>query len=157
MPVKPTYPGVYIEEIPSGVRTITGVATSVAAFVDRFARGPLGTPVQLFGMADLERELGGLSATSEASYAIQQFFINGGGECWAVRVADTTCIAQLVDRPGDRRQRHAPGPAERGCRSSPSAPGARPTTRRSPIPASGATTSTSRSTTTPPTRASPSI
>jgi len=35
MPVKPTYPGVYIEEIPSGVRTITGVATSVAAFVDR--------------------------------------------------------------------------------------------------------------------------
>ena len=48
MPVKPTYPGVYIEEIPSGVRTITGVATSIAAFVDRFARGPLGTPVQLF-------------------------------------------------------------------------------------------------------------
>ncbi|MEZ5863376.1 MAG: hypothetical protein R3D25_04630 [Geminicoccaceae bacterium] len=90
MPVKPTYPGVYIEEIPSGVRTITGVATSVAAFVDRFARGPLGTPVQLVGVADLERELGGLSATSEASYAIQQFFINGGGECWAVRVADTT-------------------------------------------------------------------
>ncbi len=90
MPVKPTYPGVYIEEIPSGVRTITGVATSVAAFVDRFARGPLGKPVQLFGMADLEREFGGLDPASEASYAIQQFFINGGSECWAVRVADTT-------------------------------------------------------------------
>lgn len=90
MPVKPTYPGVYIEEIPSGVRTITGVATSVAAFVDRFARGPLDKPVQLFGMADLERELGGLSPASEASYAIQQFFLNGGSECWAVRVADKT-------------------------------------------------------------------
>ena len=25
MPVSPTYPGVYIEEIPSGVRTISGV------------------------------------------------------------------------------------------------------------------------------------
>jgi phage tail sheath protein FI len=40
MPVVPTYPGVYIEEIPSGVRTIVGVATSVAAFIDFFARGP---------------------------------------------------------------------------------------------------------------------
>ena len=28
-----TYPGVYIEEVPSGVRTITGVATSITAFV----------------------------------------------------------------------------------------------------------------------------
>ena len=39
MPVKPTYPGVYIEEIPSGVRTITGVATSIAAFVGHFPKG----------------------------------------------------------------------------------------------------------------------
>ena len=35
-----TYPGVYIEEIPSGVRTITGVATSITAFVGRAFRGP---------------------------------------------------------------------------------------------------------------------
>ena len=33
MPVSPTYPGVYIEEVPSGVRTIVGVSTSVTAFV----------------------------------------------------------------------------------------------------------------------------
>ena len=33
MPSALTYPGVYVEEIPSGVRTITGVATSVTAFV----------------------------------------------------------------------------------------------------------------------------
>ena len=31
MPVQPTYPGLYIEKVPSGVRTITGVTTSVAA------------------------------------------------------------------------------------------------------------------------------
>jgi hypothetical protein len=36
MPITPTYPGVYIEEIPSGVRPITGVATSIGAFVDFF-------------------------------------------------------------------------------------------------------------------------
>ena len=41
MPVKPTYPGVYIEEIPSGVRSIIGVSTSVAAFVDRFEHTPV--------------------------------------------------------------------------------------------------------------------
>lgn len=34
MPVTLSYPGVYIEEVPSGVRTITGVATSITAFID---------------------------------------------------------------------------------------------------------------------------
>ncbi len=87
MPVTPTYPGVYIEEIPSGVRTITGVATSVAAFVDFFKRGPMNKAVQIFNMADFQREFGGLDTRSEASYAIQQFFLNGGTEAWIVRVA----------------------------------------------------------------------
>ena len=86
MPVAPTYPGVYIEEVPSGVRTITGVATSIAALVDRFRRGPLDEAVRLFSLADFEREFGGLDATSEASHAVQQFFLNGGGEAVVVRV-----------------------------------------------------------------------
>ena len=46
MPVTPTYPGVYIEEIPSGVHTITGVATSIAAFVDFFTWGQMNQAVQ---------------------------------------------------------------------------------------------------------------
>ncbi|HEY7126514.1 MAG TPA: phage tail sheath C-terminal domain-containing protein [Ktedonobacterales bacterium] len=87
MPITPTYPGVYIEEVPSGVHTITGVATSIAAFVDYFPRGPMNQAVQLFNMADFERTFGGLDQASEASYGIQQFFINGGTEAWAVRVA----------------------------------------------------------------------
>jgi phage tail sheath protein FI len=86
MPVKPTYPGVYIEEIPSGVRTITGVATSVGAFVGTFRKGPLDEAVQIFSMADFERVYGGLERTSEASYQVQQFFFNGGQEAWVVRV-----------------------------------------------------------------------
>ncbi len=40
MPVSVTYPGVYIQELPSGVRTVSGVATSIAAFVGRALRGP---------------------------------------------------------------------------------------------------------------------
>ena len=92
MPTAPTYPGVYIEEVPSGVRTIVGVATSVAAFIDRFRRGPVNVPVRILGMADFERELGGLEAASEASYGIRQFFLNGGSQAWVVRVAPTGAV-----------------------------------------------------------------
>lgn len=88
MPVTPTYPGVYVEEVPSGVRTIVGVATSVAAFIGYFARGPMDLAVQIFNMGDFQREFGGLYRDSEASYAIDQFFKNGGSEAWVVRTAE---------------------------------------------------------------------
>jgi uncharacterized protein len=87
MPITPTYPGVYIEEIPSGVRTITGVATSITAFIGYFRRGPMNRAVQVLNMGDFERVFGGLHARSEASYGIQQFFLNGGTEAWVVRTA----------------------------------------------------------------------
>lgn len=101
MPVNPTYPGVYIEEVPSGVRTIVGVATSVGAFIDGFARGPRDVAVRVFGMADFAREFGGLHRHSPASYAIRQFFENGGAEAYVVRVAAGTAAAAaatLTDR-----------------------------------------------------------
>jgi len=87
MPIQPTYPGVYIEEIPSGVRTITGVSTSIAAFIGYFKKGPVNTAVQIFSMGDFERVFGGLDSLSEAGYAIQQFFLNGGTQAHVVRVA----------------------------------------------------------------------
>ena len=90
MSVSVTYPGVYIQEIPSGVSTIVGVATSIGAFVDTFVSGELNTPVQLLSFSDFERAFGGLSINSEASYAIQQFFLNGGTEAYAVRVTSAT-------------------------------------------------------------------
>lgn len=86
MPVTQTYPGVYIEEVPSSVRPIAGVSTSVGAFIGYFRRGPLDRAVQLLSEGDFDRELGGLDANSEASYAIRQFFMNGGTNAWAVRV-----------------------------------------------------------------------
>jgi len=90
MPIAPTYPGVYIQEVPSGVRTIIGVSTSVAAFVGYFSRGPMNEAVQIFGLADFNRRFGGLRADSEAAYAIQQFFLNGGTQAWLVRTASST-------------------------------------------------------------------
>ncbi|MGD8649625.1 MAG: phage tail sheath C-terminal domain-containing protein [Desulfobacterales bacterium] len=93
MPITTTYPGVYIEEVPSGVRTIVGVATSVAAFVDFFERGPINQAVQVFSKGDFNREFGGLHSQSEASYAIHQFFNNGGTDAWVVRTAEDTTFA----------------------------------------------------------------
>jgi phage tail sheath protein FI len=92
MPVAPTFPGVYIEEVPSGVRTIAGVATSIAAFVDRFRRGAVDEAVQILSFAEFEREFGGLDAGSDASYAIQQFYLNGGTEAWVVRVGRSPAL-----------------------------------------------------------------
>src|ERR1700742_1508188 len=97
MPVAVSYPGVYVEEIPSGVRTITGVATSIAAFVDFFPQGPTGpsNAVQIFSYADFQRNFGGLSAGSEASYAIQQFFLNGGSTAFVIRVTSNGAKAHI--------------------------------------------------------------
>src|SRR5436309_1934495 len=90
MPSSLTYPGVYIEELPSGVRTITGVPTSLTAFVGRAWRGPLDEPVKINSYADYERTFGGLWRGSTMSYAIQQFFNNGGSQAIVVRVATRT-------------------------------------------------------------------
>ena len=89
MPVTPTYPGVYVEEISSGVRTIAGVSTSVTAFVGYFKRGAMNKAVEVFNLGDFQRNFGGLERRSEASYALQQFFQNGGTHAWVVRTAKT--------------------------------------------------------------------
>jgi phage tail sheath protein FI len=90
MPVTPTYPGVYIQEIPSGAHPITGVATSIGAFVDFFPQGPVNEAVHVLGLPDFERQFGGLDTRSEASYAVQQFFLNGGTDAYVVRVTSST-------------------------------------------------------------------
>lgn len=86
MPVTPTYPGVYIEELSSGVRTITGVATSIAAFIGRALRGPLDEPVTINNFGDFERIFGGLWVASTLGYTVRSFFENGGGQAIVVRV-----------------------------------------------------------------------
>ncbi len=87
MPQQLASPGVYVEEIPSGRRVIRSVATSVGAFVDFFREGPMNEPVRIFGTGDFNRIFGGYDTRSEASFAIPQFFLNGGPEAWVVRVA----------------------------------------------------------------------
>lgn len=86
MPVSPTYPGVYVQEISSGVRTVAGVPTSVAAFVGRAKRGKVNDPVTCFNFGEFTRRFGGLWIDGPLSYAVDDFFANGGGQCVVVRL-----------------------------------------------------------------------
>lgn len=87
--VQVTYPGVYIQEVPSGVRAINPVATSACAFVDFFREGPMNTAVEITSMAGFDRGFGGLHRDSEASYAVDMFFKNGGSKAYVIRVASS--------------------------------------------------------------------
>ena len=86
MPVALSYPGVYIQEIPSGVRTITGVATSITAFIGRAKSGPTDEPVTINSYGDFERIFGGLWADSTLGFAVRDFYLNGGSQAIIVRL-----------------------------------------------------------------------
>ena len=86
MPSALTYPGVYIEEVPSGVRTITGVATSITAFLGGAPSGPVNEPVVVNSYGDFERRFGGLNAAYPMSYAVRDFYLNGGSQAVIVRL-----------------------------------------------------------------------
>ena len=99
MAVNPTYPGVYIEEVPSGSRTITGVATSITAFIGRAKRGLVDEPVLVNSFGEFTRLFGGLWVESALGYSVQQYFMNGGGQAIIVRVDNggVTDSIQLED------------------------------------------------------------
>src|SRR5262249_11096170 len=81
-----TYPGVYIQELPSGVHTITGVATSIAAFVGWAPQGPTDHAVLVQSFPEFSRQFGGLNTNSYLGYAVSQFFGNGGQQAYIVRL-----------------------------------------------------------------------
>ena len=86
MPVQLSYPGVYIEEVPSGVRTIAGVATSTTAFVGAAPRGPVNEPTTVTSFGEFQRIFGGLWEGSRLGFAVRDFYLNGGSVAVVVRV-----------------------------------------------------------------------
>lgn len=96
MPVSPTYPGVYVQEVPSGVRTIVGVGTSVALFIGRARSGPLGEPIQCLNFGDFERAFTSLYAESDLAREVRLFFQNGGTQCYVMRIADALAAPATV-------------------------------------------------------------
>ena len=107
MPTAPTYPGVHVDEGPTPARTIAGVATSITAFVGRARRGPVDRPVRVQGLAEFDRRFGGLWRESPMTYAVQQFFLNGGTDALVVRVfhagddGDAQHVHARFELPGD--------------------------------------------------------
>ena len=94
MAVQTSYPGVYVAEVPSGVRTIAGVSTSVTAFLGTALRGPINRAITITSFAEFQRRFGGLTSTSEMSFAVKQFFLNGGTKAIIVRLARDPVAAQ---------------------------------------------------------------
>jgi phage tail sheath protein FI len=90
MPPPPGFSGVYVEEQPSGVRVITGVPTSITAFIGRARRGPVESdaesPVAINGVAEFNRRFGGLWKESALGFAVRDFFLNGGSQALIVRL-----------------------------------------------------------------------
>ena len=96
MPATLTYPGVYVEEVPSGVRTITGVATSITAFIGRAERGQVDEAITINSFGDYERNFGGLSLLSPMSFAVRDFYLNGGSQAVIVRVHNGATAARIT-------------------------------------------------------------
>lgn len=93
MPVTLSYPGLYIEELPSSAHTITAAPTSIAVFIGYthpFKTLKFGEAVRVFNYTDYERNFGGLYASglvdNFVAYAVQQFFLNGGSDAYVIGV-----------------------------------------------------------------------
>jgi uncharacterized protein len=80
-----SYPGVYIQEISSGVRPIAAASTSTAAFVGLAEMGPDDATL-VTSWTDFQRAYGSFIADSFLAHSVFQFFNNGGRQCYIVRV-----------------------------------------------------------------------
>lgn len=89
MPPRLTYPGVYVVEQASGVRTVTGVATSTALMIGMTQKGPLGRPTPVRTADQFDDTFGDSATYGEMAMQVRQFFLNGGSEAIIVRATAT--------------------------------------------------------------------
>jgi hypothetical protein len=95
MPVAPTYPGVYVQEVPSGVRTIVGVSTSTTLFIGSCRGGLLNVPVLCLSYSDFTRNFSEDSTSSDLPRYVKMFFLNGGTTCYVMRIANGAASATV--------------------------------------------------------------
>jgi len=96
MPVTTSFPGVYVQELPSLVHTIAPAPTSVAVFVGYthpFLTTQFLAAIPLFSFSDYQANFGGFfSSPWQPDYvgqAVFQFFGNGGPMCYVVGLPAT--------------------------------------------------------------------
>jgi len=107
------HPGVYVEEIPSGVKPIEGVGTSTAAFIGYTTKGPMAEPTLIFKWEAYVDQFGGIRDEGKATegdpmgFAVYNFFLNGGAAAYIVRIVldgtEGTAQGFLID-PSDNTQ-----------------------------------------------------
>lgn len=92
-------PGVYVEEFDSAAVPMEGVGTSTAGFIGVAEKGPMsGAPVLITNFADYRRTFGGYLSEIEfkeyrfLTYAVNQFFANGGSRCYIKRVVPSDAV-----------------------------------------------------------------
>jgi phage tail sheath protein FI len=88
----PTYqsPGVYVEEAPSGSRPLEGVGTAIAAFVGLAESGPFNEPTLVSNWTAFAKAFGGFVGGSYLAQSVYAYFQNGGGNCYVVRIGQST-------------------------------------------------------------------
>jgi len=91
--VNPTYPGVYVQEVSSGVRPIQAVGTSTAAFVGVAEMGPVDDAHRISSWTEYQRLYGSFTQNGYLAEGVFQFFNNGGRDCYVVRVAPEDAVA----------------------------------------------------------------
>lgn len=80
--------GIDFAEEGQAALAIERVPTGVAAFIGRTLKGPVNQPVSLASFAEFQQIFGGLWQPSTLSYAVEQFFENGGRQALIVRLAN---------------------------------------------------------------------
>ncbi|SEL79150.1 phage tail sheath family protein [Haloferax larsenii] len=111
-------PGVYVEEVQSGSKSVEGVSTSTAGFLGQTERGPV-EPRLITNYSDFERLYGSSPKSSNLDSAVDGFFKNGGSRCYVGRVcgADVNDVATgiLADDQGNEvAEVEAIGPGQWG-------------------------------------------
>lgn len=80
--------GIHIAESPDAEQPIARASAQSTAFVGRALRGPVNRPVTVHSFADFQQIFGGLWQPSPLSYAVEQFFEQGGRRAIIVRVVN---------------------------------------------------------------------
>ena len=90
-----SYPGVYVQEVPSGVRTIVGVGTSIGMFIGTAKQGPINRPIRCISYLDYARTFGEDPSGGELVRHVKLFFLNGGTDCYVMRIANGALPAAI--------------------------------------------------------------
>lgn len=101
MAVSPTYPGVYVQEVPSGVRSIAAVGTSTTLFLGATKAGPLNEPRLVLSYTDFKNAFSDDISVGDMAHYVRLFFLNGGSKAYVMRLAHGATFASVELRRDD--------------------------------------------------------